>query len=320
MELSPASRVISSPMSLSLSSWPRMQPGQKNPFQNAPGPFIYALPNLDGTCPFTVSFCTFSGAGEPNEALNPDHPDHRHRGRRHNPVVTSRCCDQLYDDLPSESYPESTEQPTAPAEEGAPQDTESPPLPPLPPSPPQTPTLLSLSDETHFGLGDIDVSSSPLAEGGSELPAEQQELHATSELCTSNPSTALQSPTGSDFQDQEGSNGRGEEEEKEEKKVRHKRARGGKRRSRRRQREYVATVPPPRLRFPGAHNGQSINYACPPPVVNYHNAWPSVAGYRHPDPFALPPYSPVAPPQFWMPMVQVVPAPAFVGALPMTCW
>ena len=33
-----------------LTSWPRMRPGFENPFQNAPGRFIPALPNLAGHC------------------------------------------------------------------------------------------------------------------------------------------------------------------------------------------------------------------------------------------------------------------------------
>ncbi|KAI0273905.1 hypothetical protein BGY98DRAFT_936217 [Russula aff. rugulosa BPL654] len=169
--------------SAGLSSWPRMQSGLKNPFQNAPGPFIYALPNLAGTCPFsfedTILFCPFSGVGDSNKALdsnpNPDpdphhhHHHHHHRGC-HNPAVTSPCCHH-HDPPPSES----AEPHTAPTEEGAPPDTESPLLPP----PPSPRTSASPSpDESHFDLPLGDYIISPLAEDGSE-PGQQLEPQAS---------------------------------------------------------------------------------------------------------------------------------------------
>jgi hypothetical protein len=304
--------------SVGLSSWPRMQSGLKNPFQNAPGPFIYALPNLAGTCPFsfedTILFCPFSGVGDSNKALdsnpNPDpdvrhHSHHHHHRGCHNPAVTSPCCHH-YDPPPSES----AEPHTAPTEEGAPPDTESP-LPPPPPPPPSPRTSASLSpDESHFDLPLGDYIISPLAEDGSE-PGQQLEPQASelsSESSTPTPSTALPSPTGSNFEEEGSKEEAGEGVEKEkEKGPRHKRKRGGKRSRRRRQPEHgVSSIAPRFMGLSAVHYDVWTKYVCPqapqfplPPAMSHH----------HPVGFVVPSNCPA--PQFWM--VPVVPAPGFVG-------
>ncbi|KAI9450971.1 hypothetical protein F5148DRAFT_1240860 [Russula earlei] len=66
------------------SSWPRMRSDIENPFQNAPGPFIYALPNLSGVsllsvCPDSFADCSLASPASP---ASPDR-DHHHRHRHH---------------------------------------------------------------------------------------------------------------------------------------------------------------------------------------------------------------------------------------------
>lgn len=71
-------------------SWPRMRSGVENPFQNAPGTFIFALPNLAGPCPSassdTISDCSFAC---PYAPFDDDHDDHEEY--HHNPPETPRC-------------------------------------------------------------------------------------------------------------------------------------------------------------------------------------------------------------------------------------
>ena len=316
------------------SSWPRMQPGQKNPFQNAPGPFIYALPNLAGTCPFsysdTVLSCSFPGAGDSNanDAPDPNHdPDrhhcHHHHRCCHNPTVASHCRHHHHHDPPSESA--DSEPPTAPTEEAAPPVKELSPSPGPGPRPGPGPSVsLSPSDENHFSLGDINPS--PLTEGGGGS-AEQQEPQASelaSERSTSTPCTALSSPTGPVFQ--EGSKEEGElGEEKDGKKKRHRRRRGGRRNGRLRNEHGAGSIGPRFMGLSGAHYNLWTQYAVcpqqaqapplfsPPPAaaaaMNHHHAWP-FAGCHHHGAFVIPPNSPA--PQFWtIPMAPAVPG--FVG-------
>ncbi len=209
--------------SSSMTPWPRMHPGQKNPFQNAPGLFIYALPNLAGTCPFSYSdtdlFCRFTE--DSNNAPNQHHQHHR---CCHSPAVTSRCCHHHHDP-PSES---AAAEPLAapPTKEGAP-DTEL-------LLPPRSPTSLSPSDESHFDLDD-GVSASSLTEDGAAEPEEQEERN---EPVTPTQSHPQSSPTVSDFpetMDSENVGGEGDGEVKDEKKKKKKRGRGAARRRHRKQ-------------------------------------------------------------------------------------
>jgi hypothetical protein len=298
---------LSSPMS-SL-SWP---PGQKNPFQNAPGPFIYALPNLAGTCPFscspdTVSFCSF-----------------------HDPPSV-----------------ESAEPPTASTKdseegEGAPDAPESP---SSSSSASSSSSPLSPSDETHFELGDVTSPPCPTRiEGGAGIeperqteqqPQQREEPQSESSVPSIPPTTpthsnALSSPTTEcgfrEGQKEEG--GVGEWEEVRE--VREKRGAG--RRKRRRNRKQgkgrsrpehhgVGSIAPRFMGLSGIHYGLWSQYGlCPqalpsqaPLAMNlHHNAW-SFAGYHQHHPshqggFVVPPTSPT--PLFWNP---IVPAPGFVS-------
>ena len=79
-----------------LTSWPRMRSGVENPFQNAPGPFIFALPNLAGPCPSTssdiISDCSLACPFTPFDDDHDDDDDkcHRRQSRYHDPPETLR--------------------------------------------------------------------------------------------------------------------------------------------------------------------------------------------------------------------------------------
>src|SRR5579863_4361443 len=74
-----ASLGISSP-----DSWPRMPSDVENPFQNAPGPFIYALPNLAAPGPSLFSL-NYPGLAP----LSNHYDNHRHHHLPyHNPAAT----------------------------------------------------------------------------------------------------------------------------------------------------------------------------------------------------------------------------------------
>jgi hypothetical protein len=162
-----------------------MHSGQRNPFQNAPGLFIYALPNLAGTCPFAFSdtasssalICPFADSAAAA-------PDRHHNECYHHPAVAS-CCNQRH-----------------PASESAESDAES--ESELPP-PPQQPLPQPPLDESHFDLGDI--GSSSLTEGhhgGAEFRTMQQQRQRNQPKRSSQPSTpthshTLSSPMGSEF-------------------------------------------------------------------------------------------------------------------------
>ena len=336
---------LSSPMS----SWPGMHSGQKdpfqNPFQNAPGPFIYALPNLTGTCPLsysdTVLFCSFSG-----ELNAPDpHHHHHHRCCHTSPAVTSCSCHR---DPPSA---ESTgEPPKAPTKgEGEP-DTELP-SPPL--ARPSTPPL-SPSVENHFDLAD-DFSSESLTDDGTEPRKQEEEPQANSGLSTTSTqsNSVVSSPTESDFLDgpkKEGEDVKMEGRRSElsastqsnslpvssptrsdcldgpKKEGEAKKTRGQRKRRSRRQAKSEHGVPPRFMGLSGIHYGLWTQYVQlqpplypPPPVspaMNHHRAW-SFAGYPYPGQhygFVVPPNSPAH--QFWNP--KVPPIGGFVG-VPTQC-
>ncbi|KAN0103702.1 hypothetical protein V8E52_011727 [Russula decolorans] len=306
MESLAGAGLSSSSMSLS-SSWPRMRSGQKNPFQNAPGPFIYALPNLAGTCPFSCSpdtdlFCSSLGAGDSNNAppANPHHHRHHHH---------CRCC-CCHHDSPSPPS-ESTELPTASTKEGsAPDSTESPLL--APPAP--YASSLSPSSESHCDLGDAISSPSPI-EGGAEPGRQEPQASETSTPpLTPTQSNALSSPAESDFQ--EGQKKVGDLEEVREKKG------GGRRKKRRRYRrqprggpphEYgVSTIAPRFMGLSGMHyaSGLWTPYVCPqapPPAMNYYHQYPGGGFVVHPNGSA---------PLFCNPMV---PATGVVGVPVTSC-
>jgi len=76
-------------------SWPRMRSGVENPFQNAPGPFIFALPNLAGACPSvssdTISDCSLACPYTPfDDDQDDDEYFLRRQNRCHNPPETPR--------------------------------------------------------------------------------------------------------------------------------------------------------------------------------------------------------------------------------------
>jgi len=347
--LASAAGLSSSPMS----SWPAgMQSGQKdpfqNPFQNAPGPFIYALPNLAGTCPLsysdTVLFCSFSG--EPNA---PDPHHHHHRCCHTSPAVTSRSCHR---DPPSES---AEEPPKAPTKEAGEPDEELP-SPPLarPSAPPLSPSV-----ENHFDLVD-DFSSESLTDDGTEPRKQEEGPQASSGLSSSSTqsNSVVSSPTESDFLDGPGPKKEGEKVKMEGRRSElsastqsnslpvssptrsdcpdglkkegeaKKKTRGQrKRRSRKQAKGSEHGVAPRFMGLSGIHYGlwtqymhlQPPLYLPPPPVspaMNHHHAW-SFAGYPHPSHhygFVVPPNSPAH--QFWNPTVP--PMGGFVG-VPMQC-
>ena len=274
------------------------------------GPFLYALPNLAGTCPFSCSedtnlFCSFSGAGDSNAPPANPHHHHHHDRCCHSPAVTScRCSCCCHHDPPSDS--EDAEPSTAyTKEEGVP-DTES----PLPP--PQTPI-----DKIHFELDDIISSPVSPIEGGTEPEQQQQQQEPqSSEPSTSTRSNALSSSTRFDFfEGPKEERGKGEEvREKKKGEGRRKRQRTRKQgRDRSLPAEHgVSSIPPHFMGLSGIHYGLWTQYVCPqappPPAMNHHT-WP-FSGYHHHNGggFVVPPNSPV--PLFWNPMV---PATGFVG-------
>jgi len=84
------------------SSWPRMHSDIQNPFQNAPGPFIYALPNLACFC-LSMSSDSIADCSLAFHSI----PDQHHHHTRHS------CC---YHQLP---LPESLAESLPTTEEGA---------------------------------------------------------------------------------------------------------------------------------------------------------------------------------------------------------
>ena len=317
-----------------------MQWGQKNPFQNAPGPFIYALPNLGGTCPFSYSdavlCCLFPGAGDSNSNapdpsnlnLDPDQHHHHHHHRcRHSPPVTSFCCHHHHHDCPPTESSEAPAAPTA-TEEGAPLDTE----------PPSSP--LPAPDESHSkqsSQDDISTSSSTELEGRSEPgPRQQQEPQAgdsepASEATTPTQRDAQTSPTTSGFSVSEGLSEEGGVGDDEKKKRSQKKGSDTVKRKRprnRRQREYGAGVPP-RLQHQHQHQHQPGGaqydpwvYVCPQvpqipvPMMDHHHhsGWHFTGPHHHHWPTATP-ITPAAP-QYWM--TPMVPVAGFVG-VPVAC-
>ncbi|KAF8466065.1 hypothetical protein DFH94DRAFT_686187 [Russula ochroleuca] len=266
--------------SLAAPSWPRMHIGQKNPFQNAPGPFIYALPNLAGTCPFsfsdTVLSCPFADSASRN---------HHHHQCYHHPAVTS-CCHQ---------YPPTTESAAAP----------------VPAPMPQTPL-----DESHFDLGDI--SSSSLTEGRAELHTKLQQ-ERTSEPPTPTNSHTLSSPMGSEFPEakDEKEEGEGDEEGKGKRGGRCRKRRKRNTKGRLPSEHGGGCVMGPRVMgLSGLHFDRWTRYVCPAPSPAIYPPQPAaamnpawfVAGYDH-DGFAAPRNASPAYPM----MVQAVQAPGFVG-------
>lgn len=274
--------------------WPRMPSGQKSPFQNEPGPFIYALPNLAGTCPFsfseTGSACPFAdGSAAPNQ-----HHSH-HNECHHHPAVTS-CCQQ---------HP-------------PPEFAEWPPPPQPPPS----------IDESHFDLCDI---RSPSVTAGrarfctmqqNQHQHQQQESSASSEPSSPTRSSYTHSsPVRSEFMDANNLENEDEDENEEpEEEVKGK----GKRRCRKRRRRNRGTrqtepgcvMGPRMMGLSGVHFDRFTQYVCPAqPVLQpaapagMNRAWFVAAGYGG----CAGSHSPA---RFWEPPMTVR-VPGFVG---MPCW
>ena len=312
-----------------------MQSGQKNPFQNAPGPFIYALPNLARACPFscsdTVLSCAFSGessnASDPYPNPHHDHQHHHHNRCCHCPAVTSHCCQHA--SAPSsdtEIETEIAEPPTAPAKESVP-NTESQSDSPLPP-----PSRLSSTDESHFDLG-VDFSSSSLPVTGRRTaePDQETEEEYRQDSKSPTPANTLSSLTGSDSPEEPKEEGEDEREKEKEKAGERRRGRNHKRQRRRGRGRPQAgeNVAPRFMGLSGIHYGLWTQYVCPQAqalplfadttMTNHHHAssWSFAgAGYHHHQDgfeFAVPPNTSCPAtlvPQFWNP---VVPAPVYVG-------
>jgi hypothetical protein len=258
--------------------WPRMHSGQENPFQNAPGPFIYALPNLAGTCPFkfsdTVLSCSFAA-----DSTTAHHCHHCY----HHPAVSSRCHQQ-------HPPPESAE--PSPTEERADPELSS----------PQSPL-----DESHFDLDDI-ISPSSLTDIRAELCSRQQQQQEQREEERSEPSTPTQSqsfsslsPIGSEFP--EATKDLEDENEKDEGEgTRGPRCRKRRRRAKGRQLlEHGGCVMGPRVMgLSGLHFDRWTRYVCPSPIplppppsaAMSNHAWVLAAGYNG----FVPPNSPAL---FW---------------------
>ncbi|KAH9976979.1 hypothetical protein BJV74DRAFT_798624 [Russula compacta] len=196
---------------LSPSPWPRMRSDLENPFQNAPGPFIYALPNLAGSCPFpfsdTIADCSLAGPTSPHPQ---DHNCHCH----YHPVAA------FSSSLSSHNHCHHPPSKRA----GSPSSTDN----ADPGMSPQSPLDEGDSD------GDGDTSSS-LTECGEELRAKakkhEQQLQPRSGSSTPTPShvSSSSSPVGSEFSEEKDSE-KGEGERKR-KRGRRGRRKGGKNRA-----------------------------------------------------------------------------------------
>ena len=243
--------------------WPRMHTGQKNPFQNAPGPFVYALPNLAGTCPFsfsdTVLSCPFADSAS----------QHHHHDCYHHPAMTSCCYQQT------------------------PTTTESAVLAVAVPAPPPTPL-----DESHFDLGDISLSALTGGGGAEFYIRKQQQERTTSEPPTPTHSQTLSSPMGSEFPEGKDENEKEEGDGDGEEGGKGKRGRRCRRRRKRNNKGRLSSehgggcVMGPRVMgLSGLHFDRWTRYVCPAPAppppqpAAMNPAW-FVAGYN--DGFATP--------------------------------
>ena len=125
--------------------WPRMRSDIQNPFQNAPGPFIYALPNLACLCPSMSA--DFKFIDDCSLAVSST-PDQHHHHTRY------RCCFQPPpSEPPAESLPLTEEGPDADMTLRTPRNC---------------------FDENGFGDKDATITlSCCLGEGGAEIRGEQ---------------------------------------------------------------------------------------------------------------------------------------------------
>ena len=255
-------------------SWPRMRSGVENPFQNAPGPFIFALPNLAGPCPSVSSdiisdcslACPFTPFDDDHDDDDDDDDDndnecHRRQSRYHDPPDTLR---------------ESPVETAGPLTEHA--DPED--LPPIP----------------HSPFDDNDSDSDDTSTSTSRHPERQQSSSGSS---TPTPSHTPSSPASS-----ESSEAPQEEEEEEEdadsedspkEKGRRKRRSGQGARRRRRNRQLSeqggCVMGPRAMGIPGVHlqgwfqrshpHPHSHSHSQPPPtLLPLPRAMPGV-GHAH---------------------------------------
>ena len=308
--------------------WPRMPSGQRNPFQNAPGLFIYALPNLAGTCPFAFSdtasdlVCPFADSAAAA-------PGRRHHNEcYHHPAVAS-CCDQRHPASESESESESAESESN-AESVSELDS---PLHAQQQQQQQQQQPLAPLDESHFDLGGIGSSSLTTEghhDGAKFCTMQQQQRQQNQPERSSGPSTpthshTLSSPMGSEFteaKDPENEDDKEEEEVEEEGKEKRKR------RPRKRHRRTKGRLPseeagcvmgPRMMGLSGLHFDRWTRYVCPapppppppPPAAMKPHAWFVAPGF---DAFV-----PRTGARFWDPpmAVQAVQVPGLVSV---PCW
>ena len=306
--------------------WPRMPSGQRNPFQNAPGLFIYALPNLAGTCPFAFSdtasdlVCPFADSAAAA-------PGRRHHNEcYHHPAVAS-CCDQRHPASEFESQSESAE---SNAELESELDS------PLPAQQQQQQQPLLPVDESHFDLGDIrssSLSTEGYHDGAKFCTTQQKQRQQNQPERSSGPSTpthshTLSSPMGSEFteaKDPENENEKedgeeeGEEEEGKEKRKRRPRKRRRRTKGRLPSEEAGCVMGPRMMGLSGLHFDRWTRYVCPapppppppPPAAMKPHAWFVAPGF---DAFV-----PRTGARFWDPpmAVQAVQVPGLVSV---SCW
>ena len=158
--------------------WPRMRSGVENPFQNAPGPFIFALPNLAGACPSTssdtISDCSLACPFAPFDDNDDSEYHPRRQSRCHNPPP----------ETPRHSPVETAAETAGPLTEDA--DPED--LSPVPHSP---------FDEDDDD-SDNDSDSDDTSTGSSQYPQQQQSSSGSS---TPTPSHTPSSPASSESSD-----------------------------------------------------------------------------------------------------------------------
>jgi hypothetical protein len=235
-------------------SWPRMPSDVENPFQNAPGPFIYALPNLAGPGPFLPSAMIADCSLDcPGPARPPDdHHDHRHDQSYHNPATTAQNSPEV----------ESARPPTEDSDQEVYFTPES--------------SLITLDEKND----DDDTSDSD------DTGSSQKQEQSCSGSSTPTPSQASSSPTSFEFSEEKEDNG-SESNLKEKEKRKRKSGKGARRRRRNRRRsEQGGCVMGPRVMgIPGIHLQQWFQHSLPqrPPSMPLPAAMPGFMGHAaHP--------------------------------------
>ena len=251
--------------------WPRMRSGVENPFQNAPGPFIFALPNLAGACPSTssdtISDCSLACPFAPFDDDRDDDNDDDDDDSEYHPRRQSRCHNPPPPETPRHS-------PVETAETAGPLSTEDADPEDLPPPVPHSPF-----DEDEDSDNDSDSDDTSTSTGSSQHPQQQQS--ASSGSSTPTPSHTPSSPASSESSEDPREDAEDSPPPKE--KGRRKRRSGQGARRRRRNRQLLeqngCVMGPRAMGIPGVQlQGWFQRSSQPPPLLP--SAMPGV-GHAH---------------------------------------